>query len=204
MAKDEFARTDGAEDETIRRLYEEANRKQVCPFDDLDPDVNRPVYPESDLLHWNVWRRPVLVPGSSVHIMLASKEHLRYFDELPDEGKLEYFRILAKLRSDYGQCHSILSRLGGTPEANYNATTIYHLHAHFIVSDRQPVDMNAMPTQAKTIYALLKGLAPEDENPLDFIDTVRGWIDDARAAEDGKARPIRLKVSNAIERRTGD
>src|SRR4051812_11696843 len=87
-------------DALLADLYRQANQAGRCPFDDLDPGVNVPVYPD-EFGFWNVWHRPKPRRGLGVHVILATRLHLRHFDELAEEGQLEYFRILARLRRDY-------------------------------------------------------------------------------------------------------
>ncbi len=188
----------------LESVYRRANQEGLCPFDDLDPAVNVPVYPDEVFNFWNVWYRPKPRRGLAVHVILATKSHLRHFDDLTGEGQLEYFRILAMLRRNFGESYALVSRLGGDENRNLNAASVYHLSAHFTISDGLPVSLADIPQPFLSLYLELKGRAPtvDDQmqplDPLEFMDALRLWLDVARAAEKGLAWPVRELVTKRV------
>lgn len=191
---DEFARPEGARTEEVRRLSEEANRQGSCLFCKL-PEQNV-LHFETD--HWKVFDNLSPFEGTDHHIMMASQRHIVDLEGLDPEAWLDLFACLLRIQGLFGlTSYSILSRLG---RPGYTATTIYHLHVHAVSSDRLPATLDMLPLgHEHLIKDILKRLPPHPDGALEALDELMRSIDIYRASMQGKAFPIRAKLSNKVD-----
>lgn len=193
-------RTTGARDDLVRRIMQRAVSNRECPFcpDNIEETNGEVLIRDLGAKHWSVW--PSLSPykGTSFHIMLASREHVLHIDELPDEAQLELFRIIKELRRRFEfVSYSLVSRLG---DPACNSATVYHLHVHIVVSNGVPATPEMLPQERfatlQHLYQYVLCYTPPGMEAMEWVDQVREALDVLRAAQLGKAYPIRAKLSN--------
>lgn len=192
-----IGRSTGARTAAVKELSERALRERKCPFCSsmLTATSSERMIMRTE--HWNVFHNVSPFPGTDQHIMVASHLHVLGFSDLLAEAKAEFFDIIHQLEMQFGYISSSLVVRMGDP--SFNSATVYHLHAHVIVSDGKPATEAMVNEEHRTIIEALMDMLPEHpEGSLEALDELREAIDVWRAAQQYKAVPIRAKLNNKV------
>ncbi len=75
--------------------------------------------------------------GTQDHWLIVPNEHVRSFDELPDEAGAELWAIKRELKEQLGDpvATATVERSG---DMRYNGGSVAHLHIHFVALDEAP------------------------------------------------------------------
>ncbi len=192
-------RLSGARNEAVEAVMERNIAEGKCGF--CSPrfeETNGQLRIALDLFdHWNVWHSMSPFPGTQQHLMLASKRHVDDINELTDVAWVELKNVIEWLKQEFGYVsYSFLGRWG---DGAFNSATIYHLHAHVIVSDGKPASEKMIRDDyLRIIEAVMELLPTHLRGQHEALDEFRETIDLWRAAQLGKAVPIRAKLSNQV------
>lgn len=192
-------RATGARTPEVAAIMAAAVRERVCP-------LCSPAFEKTNGAHviqldriepllWNVWHNLSPLGGAAYHIMLAPKQHVQYSNQLSPEANTELRILIELLRRQYGySSYSVLVRQG---QREFNSATIDHLHWHVIVSSGAPAEHDQIEPEYRMLIKQILGLLPEHpDGPLESVMQLMVALDLWRAAEEGKAVPIRAKLSN--------
>ena len=98
--------------------------------------------------HFYVTRNLWPYKGTREHWLIVPNEHVRAFDELPDEAGAELWALKRRLKGD-AEATATVERSG---DMRYNGGSVAHLHIHFVTLD---------PTPAKTVrFKVSRDAAP--------------------------------------------
>lgn len=196
-------RISGLRNEAVVKNMEEAIRENKCPFcPEMFHRTNSKSVIDlseygSQIISWNVWWNLSPMKGTKAHIVLATKYHMNDIDELSSDAWLELQDIIQRLKRKFGYIsYSIVSRLG---DMGFNSATVDHLHVHVIVSGGEQASFGDIPIEyLHAIERLLTMLPDHPEGQLEALNELREHLDVWRAVEQGKALPIRVKLSNKV------
>lgn len=202
---DGVGRVDGARTPEVAALMESAVKTGQCPFcspsfEEVNGESKFPIYSTI----WNIWHNLSPFEGTSHHVMFAPIRHVQDLSELNQQEWSSLLILLAQVQSKLGiDSFSLLLRSG---DRRYNSATVDHLHLHMAVSDAKPIRADDFSDEGADTIDSLKlwltarlGREPDELEVLEEFDRLRVLLDDYRAYIQGKARPIRAKLSNKVK-----
>jgi diadenosine tetraphosphate (Ap4A) HIT family hydrolase len=74
--------------------------------------------------------------GTSSHHLIVPKEHVRAFDELPDDAAVELWSLKRRLKAELGADATATVERSG--DMRYNGGSVAHLHIHFVTLPERP------------------------------------------------------------------
>ena len=87
--------------------------------------------------HWFVKANDFPYEGTAAHYLIVPYEHVRSFEELPDEAGAELWALKRRLKERLGDpvATATVERSG---DMRYNGGSVAHLHIHFVALDEAP------------------------------------------------------------------
>jgi ATP adenylyltransferase len=86
--------------------------------------------------HWTVMPNDFPYAGTSLHLLLLPRAHVRDMLDLAADAQADFFTALGAAREHYGFGHYGLGVRNG--DCRYTGATIVHLHAHVVVAPPEP------------------------------------------------------------------
>jgi ATP adenylyltransferase len=84
--------------------------------------------------HWIVSRNDYPYVGTSLHLLLVPKEHVRFIRELSPDARTDMMAVLVEIEQRWQlPSYAIGMRVGDPAQ---NGGSVEHMHAHVIVGDR--------------------------------------------------------------------
>jgi ATP adenylyltransferase len=136
VSADPLYQLGAARSEEQRRYMEELEGAGVCVFcrEHFDSHHREPV--ELEGTHWYVTRNDYPYAGTLAHWLIVAREHVRSFDELPDDAGAELWALKRRLKAQVGPiAEATVERSGDT---RYNGGSVAHLHVHFVALAADP------------------------------------------------------------------
>ena len=84
--------------------------------------------------HFYVTRNLWPYRGTKEHWLIVPRQHVRAFDELPDEAGAELWALKRRLKGD-ASATATVERSG---DMRYNGGSVAHMHIHFVILDESP------------------------------------------------------------------
>lgn len=118
------------------------SRRGVCAFcyEHIGIEQREPIEIETE--HWVVKKNDYPYAGSSLHLMMIPKAHVRTFGDLNQAARADFAEAIAQTEKHYKLTSYALGMRSG--DFRYNGGSVEHLHAHIVVGetdnpDHQPV-----------------------------------------------------------------
>jgi len=104
-----------------------------CEFCNLDRNVNHVLYENE---HWVLWKNPFPRKTLKKQYVIASREHIRYLEQITPEGWRSFYFVIQWLEAGVEGQYECLQ--GGNlhvrfGDMRYNAGTVPHLHWNYWV-----------------------------------------------------------------------
>lgn len=191
-------RVEGARTDAMRERHESEIAAKKCAFC-LAINGDHSLHKSAIFLegeHWVATYNDFPYEGLSHHVLILPRNHVNDMADMIKEELEEFGAFMLEVALSLrltGWC--LHSRVG---DPRLTAQTSPHLSVHVTQSNGLPVDVGTVSPEIVQIYDNLLERAPEPERRFDWIDEVRIGIDALRAADLGKAFPVRAKLSNEI------
>jgi diadenosine tetraphosphate (Ap4A) HIT family hydrolase len=119
-----------------RRYMEELEAAGVCIFcpQHFAEYHREPIEHSGE--HWYVTKNDWPYAGTVAHYLIVPHEHVRSFDELPDEAGAELWSIKRMLKEQLDPLAVALVERSG--DMSLNGGSVAHFHAHFVALDAAP------------------------------------------------------------------
>ncbi len=127
---DSLYHLEAARSDEQRDYMEDLQARGVCVFCREHQRAKIEVQGEHFYVTRNLWP----YRGTEEHWLIVPNEHVRSFDELPDEAGAELWAIKRRLKGDSGATATV-ERSG---DMRYNGGSVAHLHIHFVTLPPQP------------------------------------------------------------------
>ena len=115
-----------------RAYMEDLEARGICVF---CPEHNRAkvvIDGEHFYVTENLWP----YSGTTAHLLIVPKAHVRAFDELPDEAGVELWSLKRRLKAELGADATATVERSG--DMRYNGGSVAHLHIHFVTLPAAP------------------------------------------------------------------
>lgn len=142
MSTSKFVDVDNTRTDEQRSVYEAIEKEGVDPFEIIYFKRNHPHPILFENEYWMLTKNAFPYAGMSLHLLLVHKPFITSIEEITLEG-WEDFRSLIQFATSEFQLNSgaFFMRFGDTKGTG---GTITHLHAHIMVSDREPDERRSM------------------------------------------------------------
>ena len=108
-----------------REHMENTVGKGVCPFCQIDPELNHIIMAGK---FWNVWHNPFPYRYRRNHMILALKEHIVDVREMTSEMWAELGDLVKQVTRELGiEAGAVVMRFG---DSQFTGSTLQHLHVH--------------------------------------------------------------------------
>ena len=122
---------DAARTEEQRARMRRLEAEGVCVF--CAPHHETPILERE---HWYVVENDFPYAGTTAHVLIVPKRHVRSFDELPDEAGAELWSIRRSLKARLDPVATATVERSG--DMRYNGGSVEHLHVHFVALEEEP------------------------------------------------------------------
>lgn len=86
--------------------------------------------------HWYVVENDFPYAGTTAHLLIVPRRHVRSFDELPDAAGAELWAIRRELKARMAPIATATVERSG--DMRYNGGSVDHLHVHFVALEEEP------------------------------------------------------------------
>ena len=118
--------------EQLQQMQDLAARG-VCAFcrEHIETEQREPI--ELETAHWIVKKNDYPYEGTSLHLMLVPKEHVKTFSELSSKAQSDFATTISKVEKKWHLTSYAVGMRSG--DMRFNGSSVEHLHAHIIVGD---------------------------------------------------------------------
>ena len=127
---------DHARTDEQRRHMEDLEEAGICVFcpEHFEEHHREPVEITGE--HWYVTKNDFPYVGTAAHYLIVAREHVKSFDELPDEAGAELWSLKRQLKERLAPAAEAMVERSGA--MRYNGASVAHLHVHFVALDPEP------------------------------------------------------------------